>query len=710
MFRAKDTSTRVNLRSPSGSLRRRACALLALVVVVGSAGPIESPAGRSAGNSAPGTAIGQGGASQAAVRRAPTELPGLAVAPLHRPANLLASGQPGSASSRSRAGAAATRPGNNASEVGAPRRLKLLLIAADGNETDYPALRAFLDQIGVPYDTLLAAETPLTSNRLWDGIGRGHYQGVVLTTGNLTYFDAAAAQWRSAFTDAEWATLWDYERRFGIRQVTSYTYPAGPPDSYGLNLVGAQDTSSAPLGATLTDAGRAVFPYLNAAAPVMFKNAWVYLATVADSTVTTPLLVTPGGHAIASITRYPDGRENLAVMAANNPFLLHSELLSYGVVNWVTGGLFLGERHVNVAAQVDDLLIDSEIWDPVANSDLTGRTYRLTGTDFSNVVSWQRRLQAGSPNLAGVRLELAFNGEGASGIYLRDTLTPAVKLNQASFGWVNHTYSHENLDFVDYTTATAELAGNHVAATTTLNLTTYARDALVQPDISGLGNPQFLRAASDFGIRYLISDTSRPGGANPSPNAGFYSPFQPNILVVPRRPTNLFYNLSTPAEFVDEYNHYYGPGGVWAYWPRNLTYAEIVDQESTILLGYLLRWDLDPWMFHQANLRSYDGSHSLLGDLLDATFAKYRSVYNLPVRNLGQHDAGVLMARRMAYDGSGVTGVLTPCVSLTLTAPRPAVVPVTGVAADSTEVYGGQSISYVQLAANAPKSVAAPAC
>ena len=115
-------------------------------------------------------------------------------------------------------------------------------------------------------------------------------------------------------------------------------------------------------------------------------------------------------------------------------------------------------------------------------------------------------------------------------------------------------------------------------------------------------------------------------------------------------------------------------------------------------------------MFHQANLRSYAAGRSLLGDLLDATFAKYRSVYNLPVRNLGEHDVGVLMARRMAYDRSGVNATLWPCSFLVLSSPRAAVVPVTGVAAASAEVYGGQSISQVQLAANVPRLLAAPAC
>ena len=142
-----------------------------------------------------------------------------------------------------------------------------------------------------------------------------------------------------------------------------------------------------------------------------------------------------------------------------------------------------------------------------------------------------------------MRLELAFNGEGASGIYSPDTLTPAVVASRGAFNWVSHTYTHQNLDSVTYTVARRELVRNDRAATL-LGLSPYQKDALVQPDISGLSNPQFLQAAKDFGIKYLISDTSRPGGANPSPNAGFYTASQPSILVVPRRPTNLFYNLA----------------------------------------------------------------------------------------------------------------------------------------------------------------------
>ena len=44
----------------------------------------------------------------------------------------------------------------------------------------------------------------------------------------------------------------------------------------------------------------------------------------------------------------------------------------------------------------------------------------------------------------------------------------------------------------------------------------------------------------------------------------------------------------------------------------------MIDQTSDDLLQDLLNGNNDPWMFHQANTRDYDGAgHSLLSDLLD---------------------------------------------------------------------------------------------
>lgn len=616
---------------------------------------------------------------------------------------------------RAEAISAERSPGAQTKNAGAnavdPIDLKILVISADGRESDLTATQAHLRQLGIPFETLIATQSPdLTAAKLWDGGVHGYYQAVILTTGNLTYFEPTTNQWQSAFTAAEWATLWDYEARFKIRQVTSYTFPYGFPDSYGLNLVTVQDTLNAPLQATLTTAGQGVFSDLNPATPITFTGAWVYLATVVNATITTPLITTPQGYAIASINTYPDGRQNLAITAANNPELLHSMLLSYGVINWVTKGLYLGERHVNMGYQIDDLYIDVDLWDPVTQTDTAGFSYRNNAADIAALVTWQNNTRA-LPQTSNFRAEWAFNGEGASGIYTPDDLTPAVKANQAQFNFVNHTYTHQNLDApTTVTQVTSELSRNHNFRAT-VPFSNYSRDSMVQPDISGLTNSQFFQAANQFGIRYIISDTSQPGWNNPTPNAGFKNSAVPNILIVPRRPSDLFYNLSTPAEWVSEFNFYYGPGGRWAFFNHALSYQEILDYESGWLLKYLLRWDIDPLMFHVPNLRAYDGTHSLFSDLVDRTLTRYRSMVKLPVRNQTLHAIGLKMIDRMNYDQGGVSASLVPCTSITLVASRAVKVPVTGVAfGTNREVYGGQSISYLSMAAGQSVTIPTTVC
>ena len=231
-------------------------------------------------------------------------------------------------------------------------------------------------------------------------------------------------------------------------------------------------------------------------------------------------------------------------------------------------------------------------------TDTTGITYRMTGADLTALANWQNGLRSSSTTANGIMTEWAFVGEGASGEYNPDTLTSAVLTLQGQFRWVNHTYTHQNLDAPLTAAQTLnELAQNDAVATNQLHLSNYSKDAFINPDISGLYNPEAQQGLATFGIKYEISDTSRPGWNNPSPNAGFYSVYQPSLLIIPRRPTNLFYNLATPAQWVSEYNCYYGPtgtcaGGAWRFWDHNLTYAEILDKESDMMLQYMLKWDI----------------------------------------------------------------------------------------------------------------------
>ncbi len=577
---------------------------------------------------------------------------------------------------------------------------RLLVIAADGTEADLAAIRQSLDFLGTPYTVYTATLHPngLTSDLLF-AVTNGFYQGVILTTGNLSYFDGTA--YRSALNTTEWQTLWDYEAAFGVRQVTWYTFPT---TDYGFSNspTGISTTPpNPPVTATLTTVGQTIFSYVNAANPVAINYAFTYLASPAI-TGTTPLLTNSNGNALALVKAYPDGRENLALTFDSSSSLIHTLQLGYGVVNWVTRGLFLGERHVYMGAQVDDIFIADRIWPPgtPCDTDPSSTTvfYRIKGADFQLVRSWQQDKQT-QPSTTGLRLSMAFNGLGATTAYTTDTtLRTSVLQYQHDFDWINHTYHHISWEDMNYNDARSEVTSNRAVAYQ-MQLSNFSYINLVTPEHSGLTNPNAMQAAADTGVRYVVSDSSRPGQNNPSPNAGNYNVLQPSILMIPRHPTNLFYNVSKPSEWAAEYNCRYH-----TYWGRDLAYTEILGKESDVLLRYMLKGEIDPWMFHQTNLRTYDGRHFTLADLLDATLSKYNALFNLPVVSLTMNKLGSNMTNRMGYNATGAIANIVPGQTITIHSDQDAIIPITGARADSegstTEVYGGQQISLVKLQAN----------
>jgi hypothetical protein len=101
-----------------------------------------------------------------------------------------------------------------------PLGMKLLILATNGTEPGLAALRYLLDHLGTPYQVVLLAAgqplPPLESN------GKGLYQGIILTIGNLGICDPTC---RSALSTENWAKLDQYTRDYKVRTVSYYTYP-----------------------------------------------------------------------------------------------------------------------------------------------------------------------------------------------------------------------------------------------------------------------------------------------------------------------------------------------------------------------------------------------------------------------------------------------------------------------------------------------------
>jgi hypothetical protein len=556
--------------------------------------------------------------------------------------------------------------------------MQVLVISPDGTDPTLPAIQQALGYHTVPFSTWIATQNPglLTPDKLASGCS-GNYQGVILSTGGLVYSPDGGLTWTSALTPTEWLALRSYEASFKVREISWYAYPGA---DQGLNPPNnAVDTTSTPVNATLTAAGQQVFPYVNASNPLPITLAWTYLATPADASVT-PLLVDGAGNALISTRTNSDGRETMALTFDSNQWLIHNLVLAHGLVEWVTKGMYLGEFRAYSQPQIDDVLIDDDIYGGAA-------PYRMTDGDLNATRLWQAGQQS-QPGNASFRLAYAFNAFGASAT---DALTLAVQQYSSSFNWISHTWDHTNLDGMNYAQAFAEFDQNDRFAKSQ-GWANYVTANLVCPEISGLTNPAALSAAWDVGIRFMVSDTSKTGWDNPAPNIGIYSSIQPGMFFIPRKPTNLFYNVSTPSEWMAEYNYLYT-----AYWGRALTYAEILDKESQNQLVYLLQGNIDPTMYHQSNTRAYDGVHTLLGDLLDTAFAKFRKYSTLPIVSQKQHDTGARMQKTMARNQAGVVGTITPGVSMSFTSPATVDFAVTGICTSSSERYAGKCITNVHV-------------
>ncbi|NBU10958.1 MAG: hypothetical protein EBS84_18380 [Proteobacteria bacterium] len=575
--------------------------------------------------------------------------------------------------------------------------MAVLVVAATGQDAALPAIRQALDFLGTPYTVHIASAQPgaLTADKLASGT-HGFYTAVMLTDAALA-FSPDGVTWSSALSASEWAVLNQYEADFAVRQVNWSGYPT--PDT-GFNWpTAAFDSTANPALGTWSAAAKASFPYLVTTNQFAISNVWTYLATPLD-TNTTPWLTDAQGNALIAVKKTTDGREVLSLTFDNAPWLTHSTVLAHGLVNWASKGLFLGERHTYLSAQVDDVFLADEMW--------AGGEYRQTANDWQAVINWQKAFNTRTLG-KNFRYDMAFNGLGTvAGEYPNDDLTPFVKTSGKSmFKWISHTYDHPMLDDLTYAQSLSEITQNNKVAGG-LGLPNYSKLNMVTPNVSGLSNVLFLQAAFDAGIRYLVSDTSIPTQRPPSPNVGIPNWFDPRILLVPRHACNLYYNVSTPAEWVSEYNSIYH-----AYWGRDLSYAEILDNQAELLLGFLLKGDVSPVMFHQPNLRNYDGAgRTLLGDLLTAVADKYEKLYNFPALSPTMDSLANTLKQRMAYNASGVTATRNADNTVTLTVQNAARIPVTGLVnggvvsytgsaapAITAETYAGQRITYVTLAA-----------
>lgn len=600
-------------------------------------------------------------------------------------------------------------PTGSIERVSGNRRItqKVLLLGATGTEPAYLAAKAALDRIGVPYRTLIAANETLTNALLSDGISQCHFSGVIVATSSLGYVNPTSGAWESAMDPAEWQSLADFEAACSARELTWYGWPGA---EYGLAPAGGFDWTT-PVDATLTAAGKTQFVRVRDNATIKYRNAAGYRATITNPSTTTALVTDAGGVLVAAHTA-PDGRELMISTVDGSPYLTHSIVLEYDFVRWLTRGMFVGKKRAYMTPQIDDLFLANDMWNLATHTNDPTVQFRITGTDLTAFSTWQRGFQQRLPAGSSFDTWLAFNGMGTlTSEYSDTTLLAAARTAGNRLSWMNHTWDHENLDNATRAQARAEVSDNCRLANQ-MRLARFNCNELVSPDVSGLNNVNALAGMVDSGVLSVVSDTSiteaiRPSnpGNNPSFNVGRANPLNPRIYQVPRHPTSIFYDVSTPETETDEYNTIYRN-----YYGRDLSYAEVLDKDSEFGLYYLLQGDIDPLMFHQANLKNYGNGRSIYGDWVEAVANKYLTYFDAPILTLRQNGISGEMQARGKFNACNVTATLVEGLAPTLELRTTAgcVVPVTGLAASSygaVETYAGEPTTSITMGANQTKLI-----
>jgi hypothetical protein len=529
--------------------------------------------------------------------------------------------------------------------------LRQLVVAASAEDAELATWKVVLDRIGTPYDVLLARSEPLRADRLVRADGSGRYNAVLLTNNALLYPDGKG-NYTSGFDPGEWQALWDYERAFGVRQVSLDTSLDPSPEDYCLRSGREGATGATPTAVTMTGAGGRIFDYLNPDARIPVAQSYLHRARLAPGCTAEPVL-RDGDDVLGVLSPSADGRERLALSFSSNENLLQTDLLGYGLLRWATKGVFLGEQRHWLNVDVDDWFNTTARLRPDGRTD----SFRLTGQEAAAVSRQQTDLREAFPQAAGFTLNLPYNGSKIDqdapaqcrNEHTSDPLTSFSKCLADRFRWVNHTMTHPQMNYTSYEQSLVEIKANlGAAATAGLPVPT---TVLKTPEYSGLGiysasptslvpstdnglaasNRGLLKAASELGVKYLQGNMSFASHRPSCFNCGIYHPLQPDLLLVPDWPTNIAFEATTPDEQTAVYNSQYGaksaPGQV------DRDYAAIIDAESEVALKHLVQGSVYTHTLHQGNLHQYDSGHSLAFDWLRALVAKYAAYYRVPLEN-----------------------------------------------------------------------------
>lgn len=387
------------------------------------------------------------------------------------------------------------------------------------------------------------------------------------------------------------------------------------------------------------------------------EGLWHYPATITNSSIATEIAkFAPSGSfttdTTAAVINNIGGREQMVwFMSWATDWSQTSNYLQHSYIHWMTRGLFVGKRKLYLNTQVDDMQLETDIYYP------SGNTFRIRVSDLETLAAWQTDINSRLPAGSNYFVEIGHNGNGdidnaTDSTAGETTCTPAYAVDYTSppdtalefqkplgtgtdlwpaefvnytwslacaeldpvaswfnqnpniFAAVSHTFTHEELNNATYYDASREIYFN-IAWLKQIGLwdsTKFSPNGIIPPAITGLHNGDAIRAWMDNGIKFVVGDNTRPVLRN---QQNTFYPLTTTVAdngyagltVIPRWATTIYYNCDTQECTTQEWIQTSAGSG---------DFTTLLNDARTTNSRYLLGLHPDPYMFHQANLRSGD--------------------------------------------------------------------------------------------------------
>jgi hypothetical protein len=305
------------------------------------------------------------------------------------------------------------------------------------------------------------------------------------------------------------------------------------------------------------------------------------------------------------------------------------------------------------------------------------------------------------------------------------------------------TANPPNGSFSDPTSTTDVTGGGPLPQSYTDTGAAGAPSATAPPTVNGAvesayeQNQSLDAAFKAIGIQTFGSDSSKPypnpanatfaNGSAPAsqyPNGATFTEPISGAQAEARYPTNIYYNVSTEAQEVDEYNHLYLPsslGGACTDSPTTTcltapaTFADIINSVTQGMMQHILGNDPRPNYFHQTNMMgtpppgdptagtppatSPSVGDGLYYSTMNQLLKQYSSYYNVPVQQLTSTQIAQLLAQQAAWATNAQVSGYVQGNQVTITnGGAAAEIPLTGVTTVGT-TYGGTQSGWTSQAA-----------